>query len=112
MFDNPSAPTALHEFFATHSDAIQNAALLLGGPNWLRRTRQILSRLSQPLPPTRLTLSEIRKLYNFLTLEYVHDRKPTLLSASPCWTPAVLKLSKFACSPKRSRKLPRLPAFF
>ena len=74
MFDNPSfEATALHHFFASRSAALQNAALLLGGPDWLRRTRKIIDRFAQPLLPTRSTLTEVRKLYRLLTLDYAAD---------------------------------------
>ena len=73
MFDFPTGATRLHIFAAEYSEAIQNAALLLGGPQWLRRTQTLLDSLAYAPELTRHTKAEAATLYELLSLEHVHE---------------------------------------
>lgn len=64
----------LQRFVTTHSEALQNAALLLGGPPAARATGQIIEDLSTTPVVTRRMRRELEKLHALLTLEHVHDR--------------------------------------
>ncbi|WP_323764706.1 MULTISPECIES: hypothetical protein [Roseobacteraceae] len=74
MFDIPQPATALHRFAEDHHEAIQNAALLLGGRPWLRRAQRWLADLEQPQPVTRRLIGETVALLSLLALENVHDQ--------------------------------------
>lgn len=73
MFDIPQPATALHRFAANHHEAIQNAALLLGGQPWLRRAQRWLADLEQQQTITRRIANETSALLSLLGLENVHD---------------------------------------
>ncbi|SMX49921.1 hypothetical protein [Maliponia aquimaris] len=73
MFDFPSTNTAIHRFVHEHGEALQNAALLLGGPAWLKRTRRLIDALSREPRMTRKIRQEAQALYGLLSLEHVQD---------------------------------------
>lgn len=74
MFDNTYDPTTpLHLFFEEHSQGLQNAALLLGGKPYLRRTQLLIDDLRHETTLTRRIECEVVALYELLTLEHVHD---------------------------------------
>lgn len=72
MFDLHSEITALHHFAEVNSDGLQNAALLLGGRPWLRRTQRLIDDLRNG-HRSRRCLNEARALLDLLRLEHVHD---------------------------------------
>ncbi|PVA07505.1 hypothetical protein [Thalassorhabdomicrobium marinisediminis] len=71
MFDIPQPATALHHFAETHNQAIQNAALLLGGRHWLARAQRLLTDLCNPHPLTRRIAREAKALLSLLELDHV-----------------------------------------
>ena len=74
MFDIPQPATALHRFAENHYEAIQNAALMLGGQPWLRRAQRLIADLGQPQPITRRLIGEATALLSLFALEKVHDQ--------------------------------------
>ncbi|WP_017927504.1 hypothetical protein [Limimaricola hongkongensis] len=73
MFDIPTASTALHQFIETNNEALQNAALLLGGRPWLRRVQALIDELRFDASFSNKLRREVLALYELLTLEHVHD---------------------------------------
>ncbi|MDW4496575.1 hypothetical protein R5H30_01170 [Sulfitobacter sp. D35] len=74
MFDYLfSETTELHDYIHRHSEALQNAALLLGGRPWLRRAQRLLDDFSTPRLISGRMRREIDKVYGLLTLRNVHD---------------------------------------
>lgn len=67
------AHAALLAFLGTHRDALQNAALLLGGRPDLRRTQRLLDELSTQPTLTRRLCRELEALHALLSLEHVDD---------------------------------------
>ena len=45
MFDIPIRPTCVHHFVEENAEALQNAALLLGGRPWLKRVQCLFDTL-------------------------------------------------------------------
>ena len=74
MFDIPQPATALHRFAENHYEAIQNAALMLGGQPWLRRAQRLIGDLGQPRPITRRLIDDATALLSLFALENVHDQ--------------------------------------
>ncbi len=74
MFDCPGLQTTpLHHFLANESEALQNAALLLGGRPWLRRVQGLLDHVdTQPRLTDRME-KELHHLCDLLHLEHVHE---------------------------------------
>lgn len=73
MFDIPITPTSIHHFVEDNAEALQNAALLLGGQPWLKRVQKLFESLAAESPLPRRTQREITALLGLLTLEHVHD---------------------------------------
>lgn len=73
MFDIHQSVTALHLFAQTHGQAMQHAALLLGGRPWLRRTQRLLDDLHDKQPVTRRIIRESLALLSLLRLDKVHE---------------------------------------
>lgn len=74
MFDFAQPPiTALKGFFRDNEEATQNAALLLGGPPALQRTRSLIADVAAADRPNGRLRRELAALYALLTLEHVHD---------------------------------------
>jgi len=67
------AHAALLEFLGTHREALQNAALLLGGRPGLRRTQRLLDEWSTQPTLTRRLCRELKALHALLSLEHVDD---------------------------------------
>ncbi|SFQ10540.1 hypothetical protein [Tranquillimonas alkanivorans] len=65
------ADLVAHVWF--HDQAVQNAALLLGGPDWLRRAQRLLGDLVSAPRLTRRLDRELRALHALLTFEHVGD---------------------------------------
>lgn len=75
MFDlNLSPPHAeLQEFMRFHSEALQNASLLLGGRPALRATCDLIQDICSSPTLTRRLMTCLVRLYELLSLENVHD---------------------------------------
>lgn len=73
MFDFPSQPSGLHNFFAHHAEALQYASLLLGGRPWLRRTQRLIDDMCTKPNLTRCMKAELMHLCDLLNLEHVHN---------------------------------------
>lgn len=75
MFDlNLSLPHAeLQGFMRFHSEALQNASLLLGGKPALRATGSLIEDLCSSPTLTRRMAAGLVRLYELLSLEHVHD---------------------------------------
>lgn len=72
MFDIPTTPTRVHYLFQENTEALQNAALLLGGPPWLKRVQRLFETLwNENLLFSRVG-QEITALHRLLTLADVH----------------------------------------
>ncbi|PVA06182.1 hypothetical protein [Thalassorhabdomicrobium marinisediminis] len=71
MFDIPQPATALHHFAETLNQAIQNAALLLGGRHWLARAQRLLTDLNDAQPIMRRITGEAKALLSLLELDHV-----------------------------------------
>lgn len=63
----------LHLFLSAHSEALQNAALLIGGQLALRRTQRLLDDIMQLPLNSRLMQREIQALYRLLSLQDVPE---------------------------------------
>jgi len=63
----------LQRFVETHSEALQNAALLLGGPPAAKAAGKIIEELSTTPVVTRRMRREVNRLHALLTLKHVHD---------------------------------------
>ncbi len=74
MFDcYDPALAALQTFLHGHSEALQNAALLLGGQPALKATRGLLDEICASPALTRRLRRDLGKLHALLSLEHVHD---------------------------------------
>ncbi|WP_174822640.1 hypothetical protein [Ruegeria lacuscaerulensis] len=74
MFDLHHDPLKdLREFFLNHSEALQNAAVLLGGQIGVRCVHAIMDDLSIQPKLTRRMERNLVRLRELLTLENVHD---------------------------------------
>lgn len=74
MFDIPyGAASALHIFADDNMEGLQNAALLLGGQPWLKRTQRLMDDLRSSAVVTRRLHREVVALHELLSLEHVHD---------------------------------------
>lgn len=69
----PIARISLATFFTEYSDALRNAAELLGGPNAIRRVVALAHEIAEPEPLTKRLGRELLWLEELLTLEHVHD---------------------------------------
>lgn len=72
MFDRPIPQSELHEFLNANYEALQNAALLLGGRSWLLRVQKMLDAFTFAAEPTYRNRIELTKLYRLLTMQFVH----------------------------------------
>lgn len=73
MFDIQNPLTELHLFAANFSEGLQNACLLLGGPHWLKKVRQMVDRVCSEATLSQTTLRGWREILGLLRLENVHD---------------------------------------
>tara|TARA_R110002049_G_scaffold101576_8_gene246586 strand:+ start:609 stop:983 length:375 start_codon:yes stop_codon:yes gene_type:complete len=71
-FDH-STVAALREFTSTNSEALQNAALLLGGQQALGATIRTLDDVADGRALTRRMRADLQRLYELLSLTHVHD---------------------------------------
>ncbi|SDY96073.1 hypothetical protein [Citreimonas salinaria] len=72
MFDFVQPPlAALKCFFHDHGEAVQNAALLLGGPPALQRTLSLIADVAEADRPTARLRRELATLHALLTLKNV-----------------------------------------
>ncbi len=82
---SPISPAvkALFLFLSEHREALQNAALVLGGGMALRRVQHLLDHLSSTHELTRRARLDLVALHELFTLEYVGDpaRLETVLFA-------------------------------
>ena len=88
MFDIPTPPCALHNFFQSNAQGLQNAALLLGGLPWLRKVQAILDALASGAPLTRRRLADMQSVHDLLTLHYVDDLDSPEAAHFACLNPA------------------------
>ncbi|SFQ12399.1 hypothetical protein [Tranquillimonas alkanivorans] len=73
-FDSPrSAFAELAVFLCSEAEALQNAALLLGGRPALRRTQRLLDDMTTAPRLTQRLAREVSALHDLLTLENVGD---------------------------------------
>lgn len=89
------AVRALLEFLYAHDEALQNAAVLLGGSQGLRRVQSLLDSLSRTRHLTRKAKQDLVALYHLLSLENVGypDRVETACFAEfEPWDPIVTDL--------------------
>lgn len=63
----------LQAFLQLHGEALQNAALLLGGNPALRRTQRLLEEIGTQHALTPRLRREFEALHALLSLEHVHD---------------------------------------
>lgn len=73
MFDLTTESTALNCFADERCEAIQNAAYLLGGRPWLRRSQRLLDSLRNGSIATQRCIREAKALLDLFMLEHVHD---------------------------------------
>ncbi len=74
MFDLRHDPLKdLREFFYLRSEALQNASALLGGQPGVRCVQALMDDLETQPKLTRRMESNLTRLYEFLTLENVHE---------------------------------------
>jgi len=73
MFDIPTRPTCLHHFVEEHAEALQNAALLLGGRPWLKRVQCLFDTLYTGSSLLGRAGREVAALHELLSLAHVHD---------------------------------------
>lgn len=74
MFDcYDPALAALQTFLHDRSDALQNAALLLGGQPALRATQGLLEEVRASTALSRRLQRDLGKLHALFSLEHVHD---------------------------------------
>lgn len=73
MFDIPTTPTCVHHFVEKNAEALQNAALLLGGRPWLKRVQRLFETLWTESSLHGRAGREATALYDLLTLAHVHD---------------------------------------
>lgn len=74
MFDFTKDPLKdLRAFALAHSEALQNASLLLGGQPALRRTQGLLDDITSVHELTRRVARELDALHQLLSLHNVHD---------------------------------------
>ncbi|UWP96503.1 hypothetical protein K3X48_05880 [Aliiroseovarius crassostreae] len=73
MFDlSNDTLTSMRAFMASHSEAVQNAAYLLGGQPALRKTQSLLDDIASSLVMTRRLAQNLLDLHALLTLQNVH----------------------------------------
>lgn len=63
----------LRDFVRHHSEALQNASLLLGSQPWLKRMQAFIDDVMEMSIPTRRLETEMSSLIELLSLENVHD---------------------------------------
>lgn len=73
MFDlTTDTMTSIRAFMASHSEAVQNAAYLLGGQPALRKAQSLLDEIASSLVMTRRLAHKLLDLHALLTLQNVH----------------------------------------
>lgn len=73
MFDIATRPTCLHHFVEENAEALQNAALLLGGPPWLKHVECLFETLWTLNSPRGRAGRDVAALHDLLSLAHVHD---------------------------------------
>ncbi|MBO9400845.1 hypothetical protein [Shimia sp. R9_3] len=74
MFDlTTPAHGELQDFLQFHSEALQNASLLLGGPPELKVTLSLIDDICNAPVLTRRLQQGLARLHELLSLEHVHD---------------------------------------
>jgi hypothetical protein len=74
MFDAITpAHVSLQDFILKNSEALQNAALLLGGHPAAKETARLIDEICGALALTRRLRERLIRLYELLTLKHVHD---------------------------------------
>ncbi|MEX3314638.1 hypothetical protein [Sulfitobacter sp. PS-8MA] len=73
MFDIPTRPTCVHHFVEENAEALQNAALVLGGRPWLKRLQCLFETLWTESSLHGRVGREVSALHDLLSLKHVHD---------------------------------------
>lgn len=73
MFDIPTRSTRLHHFVEEQAEALQNAALLLGGRPWLKRVQCLFDTLYTGNSLHGSGGRDVAALHELLSLAHVHD---------------------------------------
>ena len=76
MFNVPKTATGLHRFAEVHQEALQNAALILGGRRELRRAQELLEDLRLSGPVTRRMYCDTAALLELFTLTSARKMLP------------------------------------
>lgn len=74
MFDLiPPAHAALQEYLWSHSEGLQNAALVLGGMPAVKATNALIDDVCSSMVLSRRMMQNLTRLHELLSLEHVHD---------------------------------------
>ena len=73
MFDIATRPTCLHHFVEEHAEALQNAALVLGGRPWLKQVQCLFETLWTGNSLRGRAGRDVAALHDLLSLAHVHD---------------------------------------
>ncbi|MFG6660449.1 hypothetical protein [Sulfitobacter sp. 915] len=73
MFDIPTRSTCVHHFVEENAEALQNAALLLGGRPWLKRVQCLFETLWTENSLHGRAGRDVAALHDLLSLAHVHD---------------------------------------
>ncbi|MCB1358387.1 MAG: hypothetical protein KDK53_18500 [Maritimibacter sp.] len=73
MFDLTPRADSLHVFANEYADALQNAAMLLGGAKWFQRAARFCDTLSDGGSISRRLLAEGASLRDLLALRFLDD---------------------------------------
>ncbi|WP_417524081.1 hypothetical protein [Marinovum sp.] len=73
MFDIPTRPTCLHHYVEKHAEALQNAALLLGGRPALKQVQSLFETLRTEHSLHGRAGRDVSALHDLLSLAHVHD---------------------------------------
>ena len=74
MFDLVSPHLCeLQGFLGQYSEALQNASLLLGGNPAAMQTGRLIDEISSAVELSSRSIQGLKRLYELLTLEHVHD---------------------------------------
>ncbi|MBM1556221.1 hypothetical protein JQV19_06105 [Sulfitobacter mediterraneus] len=74
MFDLiPPGHAALQEYLWSHSEGLQNAALVLGGMPAVKATNVLIDDVCSSTVLSRRVMQNLSRLHELLSLEHVHD---------------------------------------
>ncbi len=96
MFDIPKTATRLYLFAEEHSEALQNAALMLGGHRWLLRVQDLLEDLHSGAPLIRCTQREAAALLGLFGLRKHQETASSLIDDREVPDPIALHAHEIA----------------